>query len=232
MDGNLALTTAAIEVVWLNLLLAGDGAMVLAVATRSLPHAQRRLGLNLGGLLLMVSRAAVLFAAFACADLPGFGFFGAAALIFAAWLSARRGEDGQVVLKSPTRALSTLLLAVVAQDAPAALTNMLAVQAAAQGHHVLAGLGLGMSLPMLALGAAPFVGLLRKPPLIWVGALLLGWLAGQSAAADAFVALTPMPPDLMRDFAPPIGAALALLVVYVTLRRRHFRPLPDENHEQ
>jgi predicted tellurium resistance membrane protein TerC len=228
MDSNLALTTAAIQIVWLDLMLAGDSAMVLALATRALPEGRRRLGVNLGGILLMVLRAAILFAALACAPLPGFGLFCAAALIFASWLIARRGESGPPVLKSPARNLAPLLLAVVAQDAAAALTNMLAVQAAAQGSRPLAWLGLALALPMLALGAAPFVSLLRKPPLIWVGAILLGWLAGQSAARDAALAFTAMPQEVMRDFAPPTGAVLSLLVVYIYLRREKFQRLPEE----
>lgn len=228
MDGNLALTTAAVEIVWLNLMLAGDSAMVLALATRTLPEGRRRLGVNLGGLLLMAMRAAILFAALACAPLPGFGFFCAVALIVAAWLTARRGEAGPPALRTSAGGLLPLLLAVLAQDASVALTNMLAVQAAAQGSRPLAWLGLALAFPMLALGASPITTLLRKPPLIWVGVLLLGWLAGQSAAADPGVAFTAMPRELMSDFAPPTGAALSLLVVYIYLRRKKFQRLPDE----
>jgi len=227
MDGNLALTIAAIQIVWLDLMLAGDGAMSLALATRSMPEGRRRLGVNLGGVLLMILRVAILLAALACVSLPGFGFFCAATLIFAAWFSARRGEAGPPA-PQPARALAPLLFAVAAQDASAALTNMLAVQAAAQGSRPLAWLGLGLALPMLALGAAPFVNLLRKPPLIWVGVILLGWLAGQSAAADAALALIAMPPEVMRDYAPPVGAVLSLLIVYIYLRRHSFQRLPEE----
>ncbi|MCW2283354.1 putative tellurium resistance membrane protein TerC [Rhodoblastus acidophilus] len=226
---ELDLTIAAIEMVWLTLMLAGDGGMTLALATRALPERRRRLGVNLGGLLLMAMRAASLAAALACAPLPGFGFFCAAALIFAAWLTARRGEAGPPPPPTSVSGLGALLLAVAAQDAPVALTNMLAAQAAAQGSHPLAWLGLALSLPMLALGASPVVSLLRRPPLIWVGVLLLGWLAGRSAAADSALALTAMPPELMGDLAPPIGATLALLVVYIAQRREKFQRLPEED---
>lgn len=226
---ELDLTIAAIEMVWLTLMLAGDGGMTLALATRALPERRRRLGVNLGGLLLMAMRAASLVAALACAPLPGFGFFCAAALIFAAWLTARRGEAGPPPPPTSVSGLGALLLAVAAQDAPVALTNMLAAQAAAQGSHPLAWLGLALSLPMLALGASPVVSLLRRPPLIWVGVLLLGWLAGRSAAADSALAFTAMPPELMSDLAPPMGATLALLVVYIAQRREKFQRLPEED---
>jgi predicted tellurium resistance membrane protein TerC len=187
------------------------------------------LGVNLGATALMIVRAAILFAALACAPVPGFGFFCAAALIFAAWLTARRGEERQSAQPPPTRDLPSMLLAVLRQDAPLALINMLAVQAAAQGHRPLAWLGLALAIPMLALGAAPLVALLRKLPLIWASAILLGWLAGQSAASDSAWALTPMPPEIMRDFAPLTGAVLSLLIVYIYLRRHQFRRLPEQD---
>jgi len=226
MDGNLALTLAAVEIVWLDLMLAGDGATDLAVATRVLPQS-RRLAVNLGGVLLMLSRAAFLLAALACAPLPGYGLFCAAALVFAAWLSARRGEAPPSGV-TRSRGLPALLLAVVARDAPAAFVNMLAAQAAAQGQRPLAALGFALALPMIALGAAPFVGLLRKPPLIWAGAALLGWLAGLSASADALLAVSPMPAELLGDVAPPLGATLSLLIVFLYLRRHNFKRLPEE----
>jgi len=227
MDG-MALTIAAIQIVWLDLMLAGDGAMTLALATRALPEGRRRLAVNLGGLLMMAMRAAVLVAALACAPLPGFGLFCAAALIWAAWLAARRGENRQPALKAPD-GLAPLLLAVLAQDAPAALTNMLAAQAAAQTSGPLAWLGLALSFPMLALGGSPLVAVSRRPPMVFAGALLLGWLAGRSVAADALMALTAMPPALMADIAPPTGAVLALLMVYIYLRRGKFQRLPEED---
>jgi predicted tellurium resistance membrane protein TerC len=226
---EMAMTAAAIEIVWLNLMLAGDSAMVLAMATKALPQAQRRVGVNLGAILLMLLRAAVLFAALRLAPLPGFGLFCAAVLIAAAVFSARRGEKPAPAPAKPLRDLSALLRAVLAQDAPAALTNMLAVQAAAQGHAPLAWLGLALSFPMLALGAAGSVALFRKPPLIWAGAPLLGWLAGQAAAGESLLTLTPTPPAFFHDFAPPTGAVLALLAVTLYLRRHSLQRLAQED---
>jgi predicted tellurium resistance membrane protein TerC len=229
MNGDLsALTTGLIEIVWLDLLLAGDNAILLALATRALPQAQRRIGVNLGAILFMALRAAILFAALACASLPGFGLFCAAALIFAAFLVARRGEARQPAPSAPARNLLAMLLAVLAADAPAALTNMLAIQVAAGGKSGLAYFGLALAIPLLALGAAQFVGVLRRPPLLFAGACLLGWLAGRSLAADALVGFIAIPPDLLCDFAPLIGAALALLIVFVTIRRDQFQRLPED----
>ncbi len=228
-----ALTAGLIEIVWLDLLLAGDNAAQLALATRALPNDQRRLGVNLGSLLFMALRAAVLFAALACAHLPGFGVFAGLALICAALLTARRGEDRPATPAPPQRDIAAMLRHVLAADAPVALTNMLAVQVVSQGpdgmgHRGLAWLGLGLAFPMLALGAAQFVTLLRRPPLLWAGAALLGWLAGRSACADSLWSATAMPLDRLRDFAPPAGAALALALVFLYIQRDRLKRPPEE----
>jgi len=116
--------------------------------------------------------------------------------------------------KAPLRSLSAALLAALAMDAPIALQNMVAVQAAAQGARSLVQFGLALSIPLLALGSAGFIAVLRKPPLVWAGAGLLGWLAGQMAAADALVLASRIPLDYMGQFAPPMGAILAMALAY------------------
>jgi predicted tellurium resistance membrane protein TerC len=105
---------------------------------------------------------------------------------------------------------------------------MTAVYAAAHGERPLVLFGLALSIPLLALGSAQFITILRKPPLLWAGAGLLGWVAGQMAAADSFVRASAMPPEIMRDFAPPVGAILAVLLVYGFLRGRQIKSLPLE----
>ncbi len=215
-----------IEIVWLSLLLSGDNAVLLALATRALPQERRRPAVMLGTLLFILLRAAVAFAFLACAGLPGIGFLGAALLIWTALSLAMRPETPSP--KAPQRSLSAVLLACLAADAPAALQNMTAVQAAAQGVKPLVLFGLALSIPLLALGSAQFITILRKPPLLWAGAALLGWVAGQMAGTDAIVRASPMPPEIMHDFAPPVGAILAILLVYGFLRGRHIKSVPLE----
>jgi YjbE family integral membrane protein len=219
---------ALIEIVWLSLLLSGDNAVLLAFATRALPQDKRRIAVNLGTVLFILLRAALGYALFVSAGLPGFGLIGAVLLLwFALSLAMRSEADGQPDL-APSRTLLASMLAVLAADAPAALSNMLALQAAAQGGKNLILFGFALSIPMLALGSAQFVSILRRTPLLWASAGLLGWLAGQMAAADSLVLSSPMPIELMRDFAPPVGAMAAILLAYGYLRGRHIKPVPEE----
>jgi YjbE family integral membrane protein len=222
-----------IEIVWLDFLLSGDNAVMLALATRALPQAQRRPGVLLGTALFILLRVFFAFALLAYAGFGGVGLSGAALLIWAALSLATRGDAAPP--KAPQRSLSAVLLACLAMDAPLALQNMVAVQAAAQGSRILVQIGLALSIPLLALGSAPFIAGLRKPPLLWAGAALLGWLAGRLAAGDALMLASPLPLETLRDFAPPVGAVLTLLLVYVFSRGRRIngpKPKPEQGRGQ
>jgi YjbE family integral membrane protein len=210
-----------IEIVWLDFLLSGDNAVMLALATRALPQELRRPGVLLGTALFILLRIVFAYALLAYAGLAGVGFLGAALLIWAAFRLGTRDEAAPP--KAPRRTLSAALLACLGKDAPLALQNMVAVQAAAQGSLPLVQIGLALSIPLLALGSAQFITVLRKPPLLWAGAGLLGWLAGRLGVGDALVLASPLPQDALRDVAPPVVALLTLLAVYFFSRGRRLK---------
>ncbi|WP_374546790.1 hypothetical protein, partial [Rhodoblastus sp.] len=208
-----------IEIVWLDFILSGENAVALAMATRALPAERKRLGVNLGTILFILLRIALAYALMACVGLPGFGLAGAALLLWAALATAIRGETDKAPEIPPRRDLGGAMAAALAFDAPAALINMTAVvgaalalgEAGASVEKPLVLFGLALSIPLLALGSAQVITILRKPPLLWASAALLGWVAGRMAAADSFVPASSMPQGLMADFAPPVGAVTAVL---------------------
>src|SRR5271166_1739380 len=101
-----------IEIVWLDFLLSGDNAVILALATRALPQEQRRSSVLLGTVLFILLRAALAFALLAYGRLAGVGLVGAMVLIWGAVSLARRGETSAA--KAPLRSLSAALLACLA----------------------------------------------------------------------------------------------------------------------
>ena len=120
------------------------------------------------------------------------------------------------------------MAATLAFDAPVALLNMVAVQGASSGHKPLVMFGLALSIPLLAFGSAQFINVLRKPPLLWASAGLLGWVAGRMATEDALVRASAMPPEIMHDFAPAVGALVAILLAYGASRGRKIKRVADE----
>lgn len=214
---DLSLTIASlIEIVWLSLILSGDNAVLLAQNTRALPMEQRRLGVNLGTILFILLRIALAYGLFALLAAPGLALAGAALLLLGAPALARRGAGEFSAPERPRRSLAAALWACLLADAPVALVNMLALHGAAQGagggERSLVLFGLALSIPLLALGSTQIITVLRRPPLLWAGAGLLGWVAGQLAAADALAPVAAAP------FAPPLGAALALLLAFLAWR--------------
>jgi predicted tellurium resistance membrane protein TerC len=206
---NSQIIASLIEIAWLNLALCGDNAVTLALATRALPLERRRLGVNIGTILFILLRVALAYALLAIAPLPGFGLTGAALLIFAAHMTAKRGQTQDLPAMPPRRGLGAAMAAALAFDAPTALISMTAIYAAAQGSKPLVMFGLALSIPLLALGSAQMITALRKPPLLWASAALLGWIAGRLATADA---LAPMAPSVIGDLAAPLGSILAVLL--------------------
>jgi predicted tellurium resistance membrane protein TerC len=93
---------------------------------------------------------------------------------------------------------------VVVADIVMSLDNVIAVAAAANGSVPLLILGLAISVPLIVAGAALIMALLEKlPVLVWAGAALLGWIAGEVIATDPGVA-----PGLHALFDGPLGASL------------------------
>lgn len=217
-----------IQIVWLDLILSGDNATLLALSTRALPVESCRIGVNLATVMFIVLRVALAYGLMYAAKIAGVGLIGAALLVLAALALAMRSEAELGGAKPPRRSLAAAMMACLAADAPMALQNMLAVQAAAHGSKPLVMAGLALSIPLLALGSAQFITVLRKPPLLWAGAGLLGWVGGQMAAMDALVLSSPMPPEIVRDFAPPVGAITAILLAYGFLRGRRISRVVEE----
>jgi predicted tellurium resistance membrane protein TerC len=218
---------ALIEIIWVDLVLAGENAIVLAMATRALPQDRKRIAINVGTILFILLRVALVYALMAVAGLPGFGFAAAALLLWAALWTAMRGESDKAPEIRPMRELGPVLAGALAYDAQGALLNMTGVMGAAQGDKPFVMLGLALSIPLLALGSAQFVVALRKPPMLWASAAFLGWIAGRMASMDALALASPMPAGLMRDFAPPLGSLIALLLAFGYARRRKFKRVED-----
>ncbi len=209
-----------IEIVWLDLILSGDNAVLLALSTRALPQEQRRLGVNLGTLLFIALRIALAYALFITAGVAGVGLAGAVILLFAAPAIVRRGEMEQDTSQPPRRTLAAALFACLAADAPGRVAKYAGRAGGVRGAKPLVMFGLALSIPLLALGSAQFINILRKTPLLWASAGLIGWVAGKMAAGDALIVASGLPLESLRDFAPPVGAALAILLAFLFYARR------------
>jgi YjbE family integral membrane protein len=191
------------KIIWINVLLSGDNALVIALACRGLEPRQRLWGMILGAAAAVVLRIIFTGIVATLMALPYLKLVGGLALIvIAAKLLVPEQEDEGGV-KSASHLWAAVQIVVVA-DIVMSLDNVIAVAAAANGSVPLLVLGLAISVPLIVAGAALIMALLsRLPILVWAGAALLGWIAGDVIATDP--AIHPM---LQRFFDGPVGARL------------------------
>jgi YjbE family integral membrane protein len=174
------------KIIWINVLLSGDNALVIAMACRGLQPRQRLWGMVIGAgiavilLIVFTGIVATLMA------LPYLKLVGGIALsVIAAKLLVPEDEGGDVTAGT---SLWHAVRIVVIADIVMSLDNVIAVAAAANGQLSLLVLGLAISIPMIIAGAALIMMVLdRFPLLVWLGALLLGWIAGDVIESDPAV---------------------------------------------
>ncbi|MCS0493608.1 TerC family protein [Ancylobacter mangrovi] len=176
---------ALLKIIWINVLLSGDNAVVIAMACRSLPDKMRRTGMILGAGVAVGMRIVFTAIIAVLLGLPWLRIVGSLALLYIAVdlvLPESEGEEGGVTAHdSLWRAVGTIAIA----DLVMSLDNVVAIAAVADGNWTLIIIGLVISIPMIIAGAALIMGLLsRFPVLVWAGAALLGWVAGEMFVSD------------------------------------------------
>ncbi len=178
---------ALTKIIWINVLLSGDNALVIALACRGLQPRQRVWGMVLGAAVAVVLRILFTGIVVSLMELPYLKLIGGLALIvIAAKLLVPEETDGDSI--KAAQHLWAAVRVVAIADIIMSLDNVIAVAAAANGSIVLLVLGLAISVPMIVAGAALIMALLdRLPALVWLGAALLGWVAGEVIATDPAV---------------------------------------------
>jgi YjbE family integral membrane protein len=195
------------KIIWINVLLSGDNALVIALACRGLEPRHRLWGMILGAGAAVILRIIFTGIVATLMELPYLKLVGGLALlVIAAKLLVPESEDEEGV-ESASHLWAAVQIVVVA-DIVMSLDNVIAVAAAANGSVPLLILGLAISIPLIVAGAALIMALLnRLPILVWAGAALLGWIAGDVIATDPALA-----PKLLVAFSGPLGAKLDALL--------------------
>jgi YjbE family integral membrane protein len=191
------------EIIWINVLLSGDNALVIALACRGLAPRQRLWGMILGAGAAVVLRIIFTGIVATLMELPYLKLVGGLALIVIAaklLVPEHDDDDGVTAASHVWAAVQVVMVA----DIVMSLDNVIAVAAAANGSIPLLILGLAISVPLIVAGAALIMALLtRLPILVWAGAALLGWIAGAVIATDPAIV-----PLLHRAFGGGLGTGL------------------------
>jgi YjbE family integral membrane protein len=206
-----------LQIIGINILLSGDNAVVIALASRSLVESQRKIAVIGGSAAAVVLRILLSLVVASLLTVPYLKLIGGVLLLYIGVKLVADEEDGgdEVAAKSHLwGAIQTILIA----DLVMSLDNVVAIAAAAHGSTILISLGLLISIPLIVFGSQLLLGVLNKfPVLVVAGAGLLGWIAGEIMVSDPAV-LTRLAYDehSLAKIAKPLfavvvmGAGLAL----------------------
>ena len=209
---------AVLKIIWINLLLSGDNAVVIALACRLLTGRERTIGIVLGAGGAVIFR---IIGTAAVAELMTVPYLRAIGAVLLIWIAIKlvRPQDIDVKHVHGHNDLWRAVLTVVVADLVMSLDNVLAIAAAANGSHLLIILGLALSVPIVILGSSAIMQLMiRLPLLVWAGAALLGWIAGGLLAEDSGAGVY-LPQWLNAHVLGAIGALLVVGAGAVAARR-------------
>ena len=179
---------SVLQIIWIDILLSGDNAVVIAMAVRALPEHQRRAGILLGaGTAIALRMVFALIISYLLA-VPFLRIIGGGLLL---WIAVKliRGEDEEAHDVGDADTLWKAVRTIAIADAVMSLDNVVAIAAASKGHPELFILGLLLSIPLIVVGATLITTLIQRyPVIVWAGAALLGWIAGEMIVTDPFVA--------------------------------------------
>ena len=203
-----------LQIIGINVLLSGDNAMVIALASRSLPERQRRIAVVGGSAAAVILRIVYCLVITTLLRIPYLKVVGGLLLLYIGvklvMPEGNAAGDGLAATANVWDAIQTILVA----DAVMSLDNVVAIAAAAHGSVLLIALGLMISIPLIVFGSQVLLRILgRFPILVILGGALIGWIAGDILVSDPAVATRlPFDEQLQASIAKPL---LAVFVVAV-----------------
>lgn len=183
---DLAFLSALFSIVIIDLILAGDNAVVIAMAVRSLPSEQRKKGIFFGAGAAVLLRVV---ATFFVAQLLTISFIKLVGGILILWIAVKLFMEGmpEEKLEKEATTIAQAVKIIVVADITMAIDNMLAVGGASHGNLFLLIFGLGLSVPLVVFTSNLLSMLMDKYPIIiYIGAAVLGKVGGEMIITDPF----------------------------------------------
>jgi YjbE family integral membrane protein len=214
-----------LKIVWINIILSGDNAVVIALAARSLPPVQQRKAIFWGSGAAVVLRIALTVVAAKLLQMSFLQIVGGLLLLWIGVQLLSDEEEGEGHAKehgSLMAAVRTILIA----DLVMSLDNVIAVAAAAKGDTTLLILGLAISIPLVIFGSTLMIRLMERFPIIVTfGAALIGWVGGETIVSD--VALKSVLVDMpWIHYAAAAAGAILVVGLGRLLQRGQVKTVP------
>ncbi|MDR2018468.1 MAG: TerC family protein [Syntrophobacterales bacterium] len=219
--GNATFFQGLLEIIFINIILSGDNAVVIAMAVRSLPHKQRQWGIMLGTAGAVILRVILTFVA---AKLLEISFVKLAGGLLILWIAFKlilpeEEEENAKEVSGLRQAIITILMA----DLVMSLDNVLGVAGAARGDLALLVIGLATSIPIVVFASNIITKLMdRFPVIVLIGAAILGRVAGEMIMSDPWMVHKFGHPSRILDYGVQLVLAVGVVVAAkVWVRYRH-----------
>jgi YjbE family integral membrane protein len=209
----------ALQIVLIDLLLAGDNALIIAMAVRRLPKRERLIATVLGSAGAVAMRVALTFVASRALSVE---FLKLAGGLFVLWIAFKvlvDASESPAAVRAPGQLLKAVWYVLFA-DLTMSVDNILAIAGASRGSLELIFFGLAVSIPLVVFSSNLLASLMtRYPALVCLGAGILGKVAGDMVVTDGFVARSLAPSPAVHAIVDGV-LAVGLVVMGLLLRRR------------
>jgi YjbE family integral membrane protein len=179
---------AIFYIVWIDIVLAGDNAVVIALAVRNLPDRQRRMGIILGAGAAVALRASLTAVTTQLLTIPYLKLIGGILILWIAFKLLRQGEAEHDSKNQGAQGLGQAVWMIIIADLTMSLDNVMAVGGAARGSFALILFGLALSIPLVVFGSNLISKLMaRHQIIVFIGAAILGKVGGEMILTDTIV---------------------------------------------
>lgn len=189
--------TALLEIMLINIVLSGDNAVVIAMAARNLPPHHQKQAILWGSGGAIVLRVLLTVVAVELLKVPYLQFLGGLLLV---WIAVQLlvEEQGEEDIGHKHSGLFGAVKTILIADVVMSLDNTLAIAGVAKGDWTLLIVGLGLSIPLIVAGSTLIMRVMERfPVVVYIGAALIAWTAGEMMDSDK--AVQPYLPPLLHD---------------------------------
>ena len=198
------------KIIWINIILSGDNAVVIALAARGLPALQQRQAVLFGSGAAVVLRIALTVVAVKLLTMPYLQIVGGLLLLYIG-VQLLSDQDGHADEAKTNGSLLAAIRTILIADLVMSLDNVIGVAAAANGSMLLLVLGLAISIPMVVFGSTMMIRLMERfPVVVTLGAALIGWVGGETLANDTILAPLMQDQHWLHQAGPVLGMVLVL----------------------
>ncbi len=209
-----------IKIIWINIILSGDNAVVIALAARSLPPEQQKKAILFGSGAAVVLRIGLTLVAAKLLEMSYLQIIGGLLLLYIGVQLLSESEEDEGHAKENGGLLAAVRTILIA-DVVMSLDNVIAVAAAAKGSTVLLMLGLAISIPLVVFGSTLMIKLMERFPIIvMLGAALIGWVGGETIVSDTALKGVAAANPWLHYVAAAAGAAI-VVALGKFLQKRH-----------